>query len=522
MRKRTRRSTAVAALALACAAGLLGGEPAFAAEFPYTAAEPTARPGGCVTGGELPWVGNTDVSLSVRTVGETSDGHSLDARFRVWKEGAAETPVVDVAVATSLGSVATLVVPKDRIPAEGPYWWQARVERAGGASAWTAPCGFGTDQTRPAAPAVEFLDTASYPNGAPSGTVRTVRVSLPAGTEAAYFCLDPLVATGTYGCAADRRVPVGADGTTTTTFVTPERTGPASVWVRAFDRAGNLSDTAHADYWVTSPFIEPFGDYDSDGRPDLLGVDAAGRLTLLAGLEGGGFAAPAVADTRDWTDTRVARAGRLINRYGQQEANDVRNDLVALRNGRLYAYPGNGEGGFGEPVEIAGFDWSGVTRFALSTQDYGNPGLVVVKNGQLLHFDVHTSGNGIRVAEPAVLAASGWDTKELVASDTNPGALPGTYWARDTRSGTLEFFGVDYGTETPYALVAPVTVAASGFGVRQVPSLVAVGDLTGDERIDLVTGDRRGGLALRPVRADGAPAAPEAVRGAVPAGTRLF
>lgn len=121
-----------------------------------------------------------------------------------------------------------------------------------------------------------------------------------------------------------------------------------------------------------------------------------------------------------------------------------------------------------------------------------------------------------------MLAASGWDTKELRASDTNPGAVLGTFWARDTRSGTLEFFGVDYGTEAPYTLVAPVTVAASGFGARQVPSLVAVGDLTGDERIDLVTGDRRGGLALRPVQADGAPGAPGPVQGAVPAGTRLF
>ncbi|MGW4699407.1 hypothetical protein [Streptomyces sp. NPDC004285] len=517
-----RRPAVVAALALACAAGLLGGGTAQAADYPYTATEPTAWPGGCVTGGALPWVGNTDVSLSVRSAGESPTGGLVDARFRVWKAGAEETPILDGSVPSSPGSVATVVIPKDRIPAEGPYWWQARIESAAGASAWTAPCGFGTDQTRPATPTVEFLDAASYPNGAPSGTVRTVRVSLPAGTEASYFCLDPLAATGTYGCATDLRIPVGADGAATTTFVTPERTGPASVWVRAFDRAGNLSDTASADYWVVRPFIEPFGDYDSDGRPDLLGVDAAGRLTLLAGREGGDFAAPAVADARDWTDTRVARAGWLLNRYGPQHDNDVRNDLVALRDGKLFAYPGDGEGGFGEPVEITGFDWSGVTRFAVSRQDYGSPGLVAVQNGRLLYFTVYSSRQGIHVAEPTVLAASGWGTKELVASDTTSNALLGAFWARDTRSGALAYFGVDYGTDAPQQLVAPVTVAASGFGARQVPSLVAVGDLTADERIDLVTGDRRSALALRPVGEDGVPGTAQGVQGAVPAGTRLF
>ncbi|WP_369144240.1 hypothetical protein [Streptomyces sp. R44] len=520
--EKKRRPAVVAALALACAAGLLGGGTARAAEFPYTPAEPTLWPGGCATAGELPWVGNNDLSLSVKAAGD-GDGALVNTRFQLWKQGEEAAPAVDVLVATVPGSTARLQVLRAQVPQEGPYWWQARIEGATGASAWTAPCGFRTDQMAPETPAVTFTDSEQYPQGAPSGVTRTVRFSLPPGTEAKGFCFNPEREIGVSENGCDSQwVPVEADGTATATFVSPERTGPATLYARTVDRAGNISPTAYGYYKVAYPFIEPFGDYDSDGRPDLLGVDAAGRLTLLAGREGGGFAAPTAADARDWTNTRVARAGWLLNRYGPQQANDVRNDLVALRDGKLFAYPGDGEGGFGEPVEITGFDWSGVTRFAVSRQDYGSPGLVAVQNGRLLYFTVYSSWQGIHVSEPTVLAASGWGTKELVASDTTPNALLGAFWARDTRSGALEYFGVDYGTDAPQQLVAPVTVAASGFSARQVPSLVAVGDLTEDGRIDLVTGDRQGALALRPVGEDGAPGAAQAVQGAVPAGTRLF
>ncbi|MER8235617.1 hypothetical protein [Streptomyces sp. NPDC094049] len=522
MTGRTRRPTAVAALALACAAGLLGGGTARAAEVPYTAAGPTALPGGCATGGALPWVGNTDLSLSVDVAGP-EDGSLLEARFRLWRAGAETTPVVEVPVSVSAGSTARLQVRREQVPAEGPYWWQARVEGPAGVSAWTAPCGFSTDHTAPADPVVEFLDPRPNNNAAPSGTVRTVRATLPPGTEASYLCLDPQAATGTYACTEGERVPVGADGTATATFVTPERTGPARVWVRAFDRAGNTSSAVSADYWVTSPVPQPFGDHDGDGRPDLLGVDAAGRLTLLAGRAGGGFADPVTADARDWSGALVARAGWLVNRYGPQHANDTRNDLLALRDGKLSAYPGDGAGGFGAPVEVAGYDWSGVTRIAVRPEDYAYPGLLAVEDGRLLYFDLRPGAQGLRVGSPTVLATGGWASKELLVSNAGHGAVLASFWARDAVNGTLEHFGVDYGQQQdPYDLVAPVTVGASGWTGQQSPSVVPVGDLDGDERIDLVTADASGGLALRPVAADGTPGAPVTVPGTVPAGTRLF
>ncbi|MER7515835.1 hypothetical protein [Streptomyces sp. NPDC126499] len=519
--RRTSRG-AVASLALACAVALLGSGTAAAADSPYAPVDPVSLPGGCATSGELPWVGNTShVTLAVKVQGQSPTGGLPEAHFRLWRAGQAGTPVVDTTVPTSGGSTATLRVPGESLPPEGPYWWQVRLESAGRASEWTVPCGFSTDYTPPAAPAVTFLDATPFPNASDPGTVRTVRLALPEGTEAAYFCVDPEYRDRTLPCPAGGRVPVGADGTATTTFVTPERSGPATFWARAVDRAGNPSDAVGAEYWVNSPFPEPFGDYDSDGRADLLGVDAQGRLTLAAGVEGG-FSAPVVADGRDWSGAVVARAGHLINRYGPQEPNDVRNDLVARQGAKLLVYPGDGRGGFGAPAEIAGYDWSGVSRIAVNRTVAGLPKLVAVEGDRLLVFDLYEGGVELRAGEPTVLAASGWAGRTIVASEGRAEMLAAGVLARDPVRGSLEFAGVDYGWDAPYVLAEPVVVAGSGWEEARVPALVAAGDLTGDERIDLVTTDPRGGLVLHPAHEDGTLGAPAVLTGSGFEGVRLF
>ncbi|MET9378968.1 hypothetical protein ABZX98_33345 [Streptomyces sp. NPDC002992] len=54
----------------------------------------------------------------------------------------------------------------------------------------------------------------------------------------------------------------------------------------------------------------------------------------------------------------------------------------------------------------------------------------------------------------------------------------------------------------------PTTVAPSGWSARQRPSVAVVGDLDGDGRSDLVTGDRSGALLLHPAAEDGSLGAP--------------
>ncbi|MEU9864997.1 hypothetical protein AB0D99_29400 [Streptomyces sp. NPDC047971] len=509
MKRTTRANTwlGAASLALACTAGLLGGGTAQAAEeYPYTPADPKVLPGeSCVTSGALPWIGNTDVSLALRVQGESATEGHPEARF-VLRQGTdpEAAPLLDLTVPATVGGHATLRVPQERLPEGEGYRWQARLESRSGTSAWTVPCGFNIDRTRPATPTVAFTDTEQHPNGAPPGTVRTVRLSLPEGTEADHFCVS--TDQTAVGCAPDQRVPVGAGGTATATFVTPEYTGPATIWARAVDRGGNVSDRASADYRITYPFIERFGDYDSDGRADLLGVAADGKLTLRSGLEGGGFRAPVVADGRNWSNARLARAGWLINRYGPREPNDVRNDIVALRDGKLFVYPGNGAGGFGEPVEITGYDWSGVTDIAVSRSESTQPMLLAKEGDRLLIFDLYTGGT--YVGEPSVLAASGWASKTVHFSDGPADSGMPFFWARDTREGTLQYVPVEYGTTEMWALGTPTTVSPSGWTARQRPSVVTVGDLNGDGRSDLVSRERSGALLLHPTAEDGSTGTP--------------
>ncbi|MFF8377176.1 hypothetical protein ACF07V_13705 [Streptomyces sp. NPDC015661] len=518
--RETRRPAVVAALALACAAGLLGGGTAQAAEFPYTPAEPTLWPGGCATAGELPWVGNNDLSLSVKAAGQ-GDGALVTTRFQLWKQGEEATPAIEAAATTVPGSTAWLQVLRDQVPEEGPYWWHARIEGAAGASDWSAPCGFRTDHTAPATPSVTFTDAGQYPQGAPPGVTRTVRFTLPAGTEATGFCFNPEREIGVSESGCDSQwVPVGADGTATATFVTPERSGPMTLYALAADRAGNISATARESYWIAYPFAEPFGDYTSDGRADLLGVGADGKLTLRAGQEGGGFGAPAVADGRDWSGAVVRRASWLTHRDGPQSMNDVRNDVVVLRDGKLSVYPGDGEGGFGAPVEIDGYDWSGVTDV---TFNRGESSLLLAKEGdRLLLFDLSTYGQPRVIGEPIVLASSGWASKSIHFSDGPAESGMPFFWARDAKRGTLEYFPVEYGTTEPWMLGTPTTVAASGWTARQHPSVAVVGDLNGDGRSDLVSVDRSGALLLHPAAEDGSLAAPVTLQSSGWSGVAFF
>ncbi|MFE6098661.1 hypothetical protein [Streptomyces laurentii] len=505
---------------LACAAGLLGGGTAHAADYPYTPTVPDADPGGCVTSGAPAWVGVTDeVVLKTRVAGPSDLSEYPTAHFRLWREDAADTPVFEQLVPTSPGGMPQARVLRQWLPPEGPYWWQVRLESKSGASAWTTPCGFATDFTPPAAPTVAFQDLDRFPQGSAPGAVRTVRVSLPEGVEASRVCISPTPSDG------NRCPSLSAGETLTTTFVTPEDPGPSSVSAFTLDRAGNSSSAAGAEYWIQYPFFEPFGDYDSDGRPDLLGVDRQGRLTLGAGQEGGGFAAPVVVDDRDWSDALVDRAGYLAHRNGVRAGNDWRNDIIAKRGDKLFVYPGNGEGGFGDPIEVVGYDWSNVTRISVTRiSETLVRQLVVVEGDRLLLFDLDGVGGygPPYVSGFTVLAESGWAQRTPILN-AGDGATP---WAgllgRDDRTGALEFAGIVTGSEERYALAPPVTLAASGWSPAEVPGLVTVGDLTGDERPDLLSVDPAGTPVLRSLAVDGTLGAPVTLPGPGLQGVKVF
>lgn len=434
--------------------------------------------------------------------------------------------VVDQRVPSPALQTATLRVPAELLPDGEGYTWSARVEAGPGThSSWTSPCGFSVDRIRPAKPVVEFApgDAAA----APAGTVRTVRFSVPAGTELDGYCFgvqdEPTHGTGpNHGCSR-QWVAAGTDGSATASFTTPDGGGPARLSVFAVDRAGNRSDMAAEMYWITAPAPQARGDFNGDQRPDLLGVGADGKLQLYPGTSDG-FGTPVRAAEGDWTGAVLARAGYRIGRGGDVWSNDTRNDLLVVHGGQLSILPGNGDGTFGTPVPVtsaAALDWSGVTQLEVGPGLVSDASLLVKQGDALYQFPLYTTSVGDRTT----VVADGWQDRTVAFSDeTAEDGLAGKLWVRDAAAGTLALHPLilSYETFQPEGLGGAEPVAADGWSAQQRPSFTAPGDLNGDGRTDLVAVTSAGGLELLAGTTGGGLAEPVALTGVWPAGSQLF
>lgn len=90
------------------------------------------------------------------------------------------------------------------------------------------------------------------------------------------------------------------------------------------------------------------GDWNGDGRPDLLTRRTNGALYLHAGLSGGGFDKAGRQIGTGWNVmSQVVAAGDWLGTGVP--------GLVALNRstGRIWLYPGDGRGGFGVPLQLA-------------------------------------------------------------------------------------------------------------------------------------------------------------------------
>ncbi|MCM2419399.1 hypothetical protein [Streptomyces sp. RKAG293] len=527
-----------AVAAVTCALGMATTGTAQADAYPYALSDLQTHPGNaCASGTPLPWIGNTRVALSARVDGTSPAEPRPSVHFKVWK-GDENAPVAE-AVLTSLagGQASTFSVPDELLPSGEGYAWSARLENsAGPSSAWAAPCGFSVDRDRPPTPTVAFTD--GYPNsgpGVPAGTVRSLRFTVPAGSEVDGFCFSVRAAdepdtshpTGPHGCGP-QWAPVGPDGTATATFVTPDSSGPSSVKVFSVDRAGQRSDTARVEYWITTPFVEPPGDYSGDGHPDLFSVGTDGKLYLHPGRANGTFGAPVLSDGGDWRGTLIARAGYNVPLSGLNQDTDPRNDLLVRRGSQLFVYPGNGKGGFGTPVPalsgVDTHDWSAATQLVVSPNPQFS-GFLLAKEGDRLVYA--PLGRDAVVGRVITLVQSGWADKTVAISDQLvDGDLP-KVWVRDGVAGTLSQYPIlrDWSSDQldPGSLGDPTVIAASGWKTAQHPLFLAPFDLNGDGRNDLLATTRTQGLQLFVPAADGTLGAPATLaRSGWPTGHNLF
>ncbi|WP_426364178.1 FG-GAP repeat domain-containing protein [Streptomyces sp. E-08] len=147
----------------------------------------------------------------------------------------------------------------------------------------------------------------------------------------------------------------------------PPLAGPNVLYVRAVDGAGHVSDPRKYFFYVTPRDQEDKpGDFTGDALPDLMVVDANGNLRLYpseatADLTKGtgdldysmsgayrsnpdkaptgndGKPAYVAAPSGYWKNTLVTHLGDVYGGDGLQ-------DLIAVREGRLWVYPGDGYG----------------------------------------------------------------------------------------------------------------------------------------------------------------------------------
>jgi hypothetical protein len=267
--------------------------------------------------------------------------------------------------------------------------------------------------------------------------------------------------------------------------------------------------------WGSYTGIMGIGDFDLDGKTDVLARDASGALWLYPGLgsattavngaSGGGFG-PRVQVGGGWQGITIAAIGDF-NKDGTEDI------FVRDANGGLWLYPGTGNTAspFGARIQVGG-GWQGLTVAgdASSLQAVAPPVPAAVSGG-VGDFDgdgnsdvVVRDGNGTLFLYPgnggtgflsriSLSATGAWAnmTAIVAAGDLNGDGHPDIV-GRD-RAGTLWLYPGNGST----ALGTPEQLGATG-AFAGMTAIQGVGDFNGDGHADLLARDAAGDVLLYP------------------------
>ncbi|WP_441249016.1 hypothetical protein [Kitasatospora sp. McL0602] len=221
-------------------------------------------PYACSTKGPYPYVSSLSPSL-MAMLHDLDGGTDLKGNFAVWpvdnrdqrKEFTADMPE---------GRAAAATVPPGILADGGTYGWQVQGDDGTDQSAWSQPCYFHVDATRPTAATV--VTSSNYP----------ADQTAPAGVPAEFtFGAGGVADVAGYQYSWTQDMPVdgwsaGPDGTpqwtdpynlpghvrasrlggTAKVTLTPPDAGPQRLFVRSLDRAGNPSDVTMYQFYVPS------------------------------------------------------------------------------------------------------------------------------------------------------------------------------------------------------------------------------------------------------------------------------
>ncbi|UXM91408.1 FG-GAP repeat domain-containing protein [Paenarthrobacter sp. JL.01a] len=162
------------------------------------------------------------------------------------------------------------------------------------------------------------------------------------------------------------------------------------------------------------------GDFDGDGKSDMMVRDSAGGLYLFSGDGAGGWK-PARAIGNGWNIFDAIIGPGDFN-------GDGNNDILAREpGGTLYLYPGNGAGGW-LPRTAVGTGWN-VMNALVTPGDFNGDGNVDLlardSNGYLFVY----TGNGAGGWSRSWMVGVGWNALKYVgaAGDFNGDGFPDVY-----------------------------------------------------------------------------------------------
>jgi hypothetical protein len=427
---------------------------------------------GCTTKAPYPVVGITDLTFKAKAT--DPDTNLKAVHLTVWLSTNANTKIFDADVAVkkdvkdaTIGRIEQLVLGSKF--ANGTYLWNTyAVDTEGIKSAASVTCGVTVDRSKPSPPRTTSVDFPSGDEGddqnwkTPLGTPGTFTFS-GGGVDTTRYLYS--FEAPSFNKAVTVSKTVATNDTVTTPAETPPHAGPNVLYVKAEDKAKNLSNvTTYLFYVAPRDNVDGPGDSTGDQFADLFALDQDNNLELYASDGTGDVnqplsAAPNVPDGY-W-------AGALITHNGDYWAGDGLTDLIArMPDRKLWIYPGTGLGGVDVAKRIAltlpaGAPDPGTYTQLLSVGDIDgdrNPDLLVLTGNELWALLGYT---GARVSRPVKLSAE-WAGRTLVSvgDHNNDGAADLVY--RTSAGALLLRNGKKAGAGTDPASLA--TAAASGAG----------------------------------------------------------
>ncbi|MFB7732765.1 FG-GAP-like repeat-containing protein, partial [Streptomyces sp. NPDC056127] len=417
----------------------------------------------CGTTAPYTVVGNTDITLGGTF--RDADGGTVRARFVLWPTGhGGAANEVNTTVSAASGTVGRLIVSKTKlatllndagVTGVGTFTWWARAEDGTGNSAFTAQCHFHFDGTRPSKP--PSVSSTQFPDGSdgwpentsPVRTEGTFTLGNGGITDVAKYEYwtdwDPTVRTGT----------PAAVGGSKDVNMEPPSAGSHVLYARSIDRGGNASDRAAYLFYATGPAeADKPGDINGDGNPDMYGIAGDGTLNRFFGAGDGTLTKTStLASDTSWSGAKITHRGDWTG--------DGYEDLVSLKHDstsntdRLWMHPNTGYGSNCTDCTDANYDQRELTVYDPSNNHWQGADEILAIGDVDGPLDVDSDGTDDIPGYPDLLVRQG----DLL-------------W--------LYFGTLDYRLDSTRE---PILIGPDGWSSY---TLAAPGDISGDERVDLL------------------------------------